>query len=130
MLTIKEASNYADRSESWVRKKILSGELKAEKKPFKYGKRWETTKKDIDDLLESAKMEKEVVEIREVKKPVAKEEFLNELEEMNKNLLENATSELNKKIDDQNKLIKELREEIRNKKSYLDQFIDFIKSKF
>lgn len=81
MLTIKEAANYADKSESWVRQKILSGEISAQKNKFKYGKRWETTKQDIDDFLEQAKIEKEIVEVREIEEPISKEEFLKELSE-------------------------------------------------
>jgi len=133
-LTIKEAAEYYGKSDSWIRKRILAEELEAEKESFTYGKRWVTTKEALDDLAErlreNAVKENEIIEVRNVDRKVSKEEFLNELEEMNRNLLENATNELKEKIDDQNKLIKELQNEIRNKKSYLDQFIDFIKSKF
>ena len=57
MITIKEAAEYADKSESWIRKKILDKELAAEKQAFKYGKRWETTKENIDNLLKQAKVD-------------------------------------------------------------------------
>ncbi len=79
MLTIKEAADYADKSESWVRQKILSGEISAQKNKFKYGKRWETTKQNIDDFLKQAKIEKDIVEVREIENPISKEEFLKEI---------------------------------------------------
>lgn len=133
-LTIKEASEYYGKSDSWIRKKILAEELEAEKESFQYGKRWVTTKEALDDLAERLKenavKENEIIEVRNIDRKVSKEEFLNELEEMNRNLLENATSDLKEKIDNQNELIKELQEEIRNKKSYVDRFIDFIRDKF
>lgn len=133
-LTIKEAAEYYGKSDSWIRKRILAEELEAEKESFTYGKRWVTTKEALDDLAErlreNAVKENEIIEVRNIDRKVSKEEFLNELEEMNRNLLENATSDLKEKIDNQNELIKELQEEIRNKKSYVDRFIDFIRDKF
>lgn len=99
MLTIKEAADYADKSESWVRQKILSGEISAKKNKFKYGKRWETTKKDIDDFLEQAKIEKDIVEVREIENPISKEEFIEELtktiENQNEQLLEDTKDLIN-----------------------------------
>ncbi|MFN2363168.1 MAG: hypothetical protein ABR596_02630 [Halarsenatibacteraceae bacterium] len=122
MITIKEAAEYADKSESWIRKKILSGELKAEKNPFKYGERWETTKKNIDDLLEDLKAEREVLEIREVNKPVSKDQLLNELveaiSEQNKDDIKNISSKLQEL---NQKLIKENQELIRENEKLRQQ---------
>lgn len=52
--TIKETAEYINKSESWIRKKILSNELEAEK---------------------------EVIEVVEKEKSVSKEVILNELTE-------------------------------------------------
>lgn len=99
MLTIKEAADYADKSESWVRQKILSGEISAQKNKFKYGKRWETTKQDIDNFLKQAKIEKDIVEVREIENPISKEEFIEELtktiENQNEQLLEDTKDLIN-----------------------------------
>ena len=125
MLTIKEAAEYADKSVSWIRKKILANELEAEKKPFKYGKRWETTKKAIDDLLQQAKMEKEVVEVREIDKPVDKEQLVNDLLEatqsQNKELIDEAVSNINENINTQNK---QLQEQIKQQNKAIEKLTD------
>lgn len=135
MITIKEAAKYAGKSESWIRKKILSGELAAEKKAFKYGKRWETTKADIDDLLQQAKMEKEVIEVREIDKPVDKEQLLNEIaeatESRNKKLIDKAVNKINNKIQQQNELIKNLADRLEEKERKKEEtLIDKIKRFF
>ncbi|MFW5794923.1 MAG: helix-turn-helix domain-containing protein [Bacillota bacterium] len=98
MLTIKEAAEYANKSESWVRQKVLSGEIKAQKTKFKYGKRWEISKKNIDDFLEQAKLEKEIIEVREIEEPISKEEFLKDLSETIKNQNEQLLDENRKLI--------------------------------
>lgn len=149
MLTIKEAANYADKSESWVRQKILSGEISAQKNKFKYGKRWETTKKDIDDFLEQAKIEKDIVEVREIENPISKEEFIEELsktienqndqlledtkemityrektvlkalKEQNNQFLNEVKDEVSKVVKSQNKLISELKNNIKSRDELL-----------
>jgi chromosome segregation ATPase len=85
-LTIKEAADYYGKSESWIRKKILSGELKAEKRPFKYGKRWTTTEKNLDDLAkklkEQAVEETQTVNIREVNRPISAEEMKDQFKQL------------------------------------------------
>jgi len=137
-LTIKAAAEYYGKSSSWIRKKILSGELEAEKRPFQYGERWITTEKALDqlaaDLKEQAKIEKDSINIREVSKPVDKKEFINELieatESRNKQLINNAVDNINKKFEQQNELIMELKQEIEqqrkeNNKSLVDKIKDF-----
>lgn len=139
-LTIKSAAEYYGKSESWIRKKILSGELEAEKEPFQYGERWIITEKALDqlaeDLKEQAKMQKESVSVREVRKPVDKEEFINELveatESRNKQVVNKAVDSINKKIEQQNELILQLKQEIEqqrkeNNKSLVDKIKDFFK---
>ncbi|MFW5846970.1 MAG: hypothetical protein ACOCUU_02300 [Nanoarchaeota archaeon] len=124
MLTIKEAADYADKSESWVRQKILSGEISAQKNKFKYGKRWETTKQNIDDFLEQAKIEKDIVEVREIKNPISKEEFLKEIskniEKQKEQLLEDTKDlitykeqKVSEALKEQNKsFLNEMRDEV------------------
>jgi len=139
-LTIKEAAAYYGKSESWIRKKILSGELAAEKESFTYGERWITTEKALDNLAaelkESAKVESEVIEVRNIDRPVSKEEFLNELEERNKKLIDQATkeikSELKSKKKEQNKLIENLLAQSKENKnkSLIDKIKQFFKNNF
>lgn len=144
-LKIKEAAKYADKSDSWIRKKILNDELRAEKEAFKYGERWITTKKAIDDLLGQAKTEKEVVEVREVNKPVAADELINKLldksKQQNKELIDQAAADVKKviteqssRIDKQQELIKSLSDQVqemqqRQNKSFIDKVKDFLRNK-
>ncbi|MTI82175.1 MAG: helix-turn-helix domain-containing protein [Firmicutes bacterium] len=117
-MTIKAAAEYYGKSESWIRKKILSGELEAEKRPFQYGQRWITTEKALDqlaeDLKEQAKIQKESVNVREVSKPVDKKEFINELveatESRNKELISEAVNNITEKIEAQNEQMKQQNE--------------------
>ena len=129
-LKIKEAAKYADKSDSWIRKKILNDELRAEKEAFKYGERWITTKKAIDDLLGQAKTEKEVVEVREVNKPVAADELINKLldksKQQNKELIDQAAADIKKVITEQQETINQLSEKLdriekRQNKTLLDK---------
>jgi uncharacterized coiled-coil protein SlyX len=114
-LTIKAAAEYYGKSESWIRKRILSGELDAEKRPFQYGQRWITTEKALDDLAErlneQAKMQKESVSIREVNKPIGKEQFINELieatESKNKEMIDDAVEKISDQIKQRDEQIKQ-----------------------
>lgn len=114
-LTIKAAAEYYGKSESWIRKRILSGELDAEKRPFQYGQRWITTEKALDDLAErlneQAKMQKEAVSIREVNKPIGKEQFINELieatESKNKEMIDDAVEKISDQIKQRDEQIKQ-----------------------
>jgi CRISPR/Cas system CMR subunit Cmr4 (Cas7 group RAMP superfamily) len=138
-LTIKAAAEYYGKSEYWIRKRILSGELEAEKRPFQYGQRWITTEKALDqlaaDLKEQAKIEKDSINIREVSKPVDKKEFINELieatESRNKALVDEAVNNINKKFEQQNELIMELKQEIeQQRKENNKSLVDKIKNLF
>jgi len=146
-LTIKAAAEYYGKSESWIRKKILNGQLEAEKRPFTYGERWITTEKALDqlaeDLKEQAKIEKDSINIREVSRPVDKEKFLNELieatEGRNKQLIDEAVNNITDKIEaqnnqlqQQNEIIKKLSDQVeemqqRQNKSLFDKVKDFFK---
>lgn len=128
MLTIKEAAEYAGKSESWIRKKILAEELEAEKKAFKYGKRWETTKIAVDELLKQAKIDKEVVEVREVNQPIAAEDMINRIlkatEEQNQVLIDEAVNDISNKIEQQNEQNKQDKEKIIKKLDKQGQIIE------
>lgn len=128
MLTIKEAAEYAGKSESWIRKKILTEELEAEKKAFKYGKRWETTKIAVDELLKQAKIDKEVVEVREVNQPIAAEDMINRIlkatEEQNQVLIDEAVNDISNKIEQQNEQNKQDKEKIIKKLDKQGQIIE------
>ncbi|OEG61875.1 MAG: hypothetical protein BHK79_07880 [Halanaerobium sp. MDAL1] len=146
-LTIKAAAEYYGKSESWIRKRILSGELEAEKRPFQYGERWITTEKALDDLAErlneQAKMQKDSVNIREVSKPIGKEQFINELieatESKNKEMIDDALNKVseqfkqqNKQLQQQNELINKLYEKLdrvekKQDKSLFDKIKHFFK---
>ena len=114
--TIKEAAEYINKSESWIRKKILKNEIPAEKKPFKYGQRYEIKKEDLDNYLEYIQAEKEVIELAEENKPVSKEVILNELTEainkQNRALVDEVVDRVNNKLDKQEKAINEQQETI------------------
>jgi len=128
MLTIIEAAEYADKSESWIRKKILAEELEAEKKAFKYGKRWETTKIAVDELLKQAKIDKEVVEVREVNQPIAAEDMINRIlkatEEQNQVLIDEAVNDISNKIEQQNEQNKQDKKKIIEKLDKQKQIIE------
>lgn len=131
MITIKEASKYADKSESWIRKKILAGELEAEKKAFKYGKRWETTKTAVDNLLKQAKIDQEVVEVREVNKPVPAEDIINRIleatEKQNQALIDEAVNDITDKIEQQNEQNKVLANKVEDQSEKMEQQTKLIK---
>lgn len=144
-LTIKAAAEYYGKSESWIRKKILSGELEAEKEPFTYGERWITTEKALDklaeDLKEQAKLEKDSINIREVNRPVDKEKFINELieatESKNKQLIDKAVNNItdkieaqNKQLEKQNELIKKLSDQVEKMQQKKPDLLDKIKNFF
>lgn len=144
-LTIKAAAEYYGKSESWIRKKILSGKLEAEKEPFTYGERWITTEKALDqlaeDLKEQAKLEKNSINVREVNRPVGKEEFINELveatESKNKQLIDKAVNNItdkmeaqNKQLEQQNKMIKKLSDQVEKMQQKEPNLLDKIKNFF
>lgn len=141
--TIKEAAEYYGKSESWIRKKILAEELQAEKRPFQYGERWIITDQALDDLADrlnqTAKAEQEVVEVRQVDKPVNADELVNRLNKASKELIESKSDEIkkvindqNKKIDQQTELIKKLSDQVekmkdQQNKTFIDKLKDFFK---
>jgi len=141
--TIKEAAEYIGKSESWIRKKILSDEIKAEKKEFKYGQRYKIKKDELDNYLEYIKAEKEVIELAEVNKPISKDLIINELTEAinkrNKALIDEVVDRVDNKLNRQEKAINKQEETINNlvdeikelkelqKRTIFDKIKDFFK---
>jgi len=131
-LTIKAAAEYYGKSESWIRKRILSGELEAEKRPFQYGQRWITTEKALDqlaaDLKEQSKMQKESVNVREVSRPVDKKEFINELieatESKNKALVDEAVNNITDKIEAQSEQLERQKESLNQQNELIKKLSD------
>ena len=131
-LTIKAAAEYYGKSESWIRKRILSGELEAEKRPFQYGQRWITTEKALDqlaaDLKEQSKMQKESVNVREVSRPVDKKEFINELieatESRNKALVDKAVNNITDKLEAQSEQLEQQSESLNQQQELIKKLSD------
>jgi excisionase family DNA binding protein len=118
--TIKQAAEILEVSTSTVRRRIKSKELKAEKKESPYGKQYFIPASELDRAV----MDNESVNISQVNKPVDKEEFINALTEATegkyKALFEGIADSITNKIDQQNK-------EIRQYKDQLEQQNDLIR---
>ena len=137
--TIKEAAEILEISTSTVRRRIKSGELEAELKESPYGEQYFIP----DSELDQAVMDKEVTDIKKLKKPVAKEEIIKAIKEaqanreqelLNKvnNTIENreerlkqAISARDEKIDQLQESIEELHEKM--DKSWWDKLKDWFK---
>lgn len=115
-LTIKEAAEYMGKSDSWLRKKILNGEIQAEKESFKFGQRYKISKEALDDYQEMARMKSESVDVVEVEERVSKEALITELSntinEQNKELIREAVEDISGKIEIQEETIKQQNEAI------------------
>ena len=115
-LTIKEAAEYMGKSDSWMRKKILNGEIQAEKESFKFGQRYKISKEALDDYQEMARMKTESVDVVEVEERVSKEALITELSntinKQNKELIREAVDDINSKIGSQEDTIKRQNEAI------------------
>ena len=116
-LTLQQASDYSGYSVSWLRKRILNDELPATKEKFKFGERWKVNKKDLDDIDNTAKISKEVVEVREQNKLISKEDLINTfkraINERDDELIEKVSNRVDEKLDHQEKAIDEQRETIK-----------------
>jgi len=116
-LGVKEASKILGVSKKTVYSRLRSGKLPGEKIDTKHGKKWVINK---DHLQEQATREKEVVEVKEINQLVNKENLLNELVEavnsQNKQLINESIEKVTDKIDQQNKAIQELSEQVKELK--------------
>ena len=129
---VKEAAKILGVSKKTVYSKLRSGKLPGEKIKTKHGLKWVINKKDLE---ETAKREKEVVEVKEINQLVNKEDLMNELIEavnsQNEKLIKNSMDKVTDKIDQQNKQIQELSQQIKELKEQQNKgLMDRIKNYF
>lgn len=91
--TIKEAAQILEVSTSTIRRRIKSGELKAKKKDSPYGKQYFIPENEFEQAI----AKNEIMEIKNVDKPVAPEVITNRiiraLEEQNRGIIEDVLDE-------------------------------------
>ena len=137
--TIKEVAELLDISTSTVRRRIKSGELAAEKKSSPYGKQYFIKGENLD----IAASENEVIELKQINKPVSVDDLLDKLleksEQQNREIVDQAKNEIKDTITEQQKTIKELANQLekmqqqqneikqRQNKSFIDKLKDLFK---
>ena len=137
--TIKEVAKLLDISTSTVRRRIKSGELAAEKKSSPYGKQYFIKGENLD----IAASENEVIELKQINKPVSVDDLLDKLleksEQQNREIVDQAKNEIKDTITEQQKTIKELANQLekmqqqqneikqRQNKSFIDKLKDLFK---
>lgn len=143
--TIKQAADILDVSKATIRRRIKSGKIAAELKEGPYGEQYFINADEIDQAV----IENEVANIKEINKPITKDQFINELTEAldkrNKALVDEAVNkvaeriqgqekanmeDLKDKYDKQHKINKKLIDEIKELKelqqrSFIDKIKDF-----
>ena len=79
----------------------------------------------LDITVKKAKVDQEVIEVREVNKPVPAEDIINRIleatKEQNQALIDEAVNDISDKIDEQNELIKGYNEELKELKGQNDE---------
>ena len=129
---VKEASKILGVSKKTVYTKLRAGQLPGEKIDTKHGKKWVI---DKENLEEQATREKEVVEVKEINQLVNKEDLLNELVEavnsQNEQLINESIDKVTDKIEQQNKAIMDLSEQVKELKEQQNKgLLDRIKDLF
>jgi len=129
---VKEASKLLGVSKKTVYTKLRAGQLPGEKIDTKHGQKWVI---DKEKLQKQATREKEVVEVKEINQLVNKEDLLNELVEavnsQNKQLINESVEKVTDKIDQQNKAIMDLSEQVKELKKKQNKGLwDRVKSCF
>lgn len=117
---VKKAAELLGVSKRTVYKKLRSGTLPGKKEKFKEGlQKWVIDKEDVE---EHARIQNEVVNVKEVDKPIDKEQFLNELTEGIKGDIhedmEKVEDNIKKTIEQKNE---QLQEEIRTLTEKVDR---------
>ena len=116
--TIKEAAEILEVSTSTVRRRIKSGKIEAELKASPYGEQYYIPKNELNQAVK----DKEVVDVKDVSKPIDKEQFLNELTDaVNANLsgdMEKVEDNIKESMKRQNE---QLQEEIQALSEKVDQ---------
>lgn len=94
-IDVKKAAELLGVSQRTIYRYIKKGELKAIKKPFGYTEKWYIHK---DQVQEKAKVNKEIVEVKEVNKPISKEEILKAMQQVATGTDQEEISELKQEI--------------------------------
>lgn len=116
MLTLKQASKYTGYSVSYIRKKILNGELEGEKRSFKYGRKWVISKENLDRMVKHARSVQDVVEVSE---PMNKNELIQAIREV-----AGTGGNLPTEMKDTLKDLKEEQQEIKEQQKQLNEKYD------
>jgi len=129
---VKEAAEILGVSKKTVYERLRSGKINAEKIDTKHGKKWVI---DRDEIEESAKIEKDVIEVQEVKELIDKEQLksdlINAIQARNKQDIDKAMDKVNDSIKRQNELLQEQQETLERLQRQVDKtFIDKIKENF
>ena len=118
-LTLKQAAKYTDYSISYIRKKLLKGDLSGEKKSFQYGKKWVIPKKELDSLVKKDKKIKEIIEVSE---PLSRDELKQAINQVfTEEIVENLLKRINNTITEQN-------QDILNQINKINQNIEKLKN--
>ena len=136
---VKEAAEILGVSKKTVYERLRSGKINAEKIDTKHGKKWVI---DRDEIEESAKIEKDVIEVQEVKELIDKEQLksdlINAIQARNKQDIDKAMDKVDDSIKQQNKLFKQQNERLESmeerikelQKNQAQSLLDKIKNLF
>ena len=119
---VKEAAEILGVSKKTVYERLRSGKINAEKIDTKHGKKWVINR---DELQESAKIENEAIEVRELNELINKDQLMNELiqaiNSQNKEFLGEAIGDINETVEKQNKTIQKQNETIQQQNKTLQK---------
>jgi len=129
---VKEAAEILGVSKKTVYERLRSGKINAEKIDTKHGKKWVI---DRDEIEESAKIEKGVIEVQEVKELIDKEQLksdlINAIQARNKQDIDKAMDKVDDSIKRQNELLQEQQRMLEELQRQVDKtFIDKVKDNF
>ena len=129
---VKEAAEILGVSKKTVYERLRSGKINAEKIDTKHGKKWVI---DRDEIEESAKIEKDVIEVQEVKELIDKEQLksdlINAIQARNKQDIDKAMDKVDDSIKRQNELLQEQQRMLEELQRQVDKtFIDKVKDNF
>ena len=129
---VKEAAEILGVSKKTVYERLRSGKINAEKIDTKHGKKWVI---DRDEIEETAKIEKDVIEVQEVKELIDKEQLksdlINAIQARNKQDIDKAMDKVDDSIKRQNELLQEQQRMLEELQRQVDKtFIDKVKDNF
>lgn len=112
--TIKQAAEILEVSNSTIRRRIKSGKIKAKKKEGPYGDQYYIPETEFNQAV----AEKQVIEIKEIGKPISAEIIINQvlegIEEKNRDLIDNAVNTISDKIDSQKKQLETYKQQLKH----------------